>query len=147
MRIESPFLGQVEVSDDKIIDFPRGLPGFEHCKRFALVHDEGGESGLHLLQSLDEPALVLSVAGPELLGISYEFELQPEELSLLGLERAEDVAVAVILRREDGEPASPADTGMRANFMGPLVINSASRKGMQKIINRLGCEVILRERS
>lgn len=147
MRIESPVLGQVEVSDDKIIDFPLGLPGFEHCKRFALVHDESGEGGLHLLQSLDEPALVLSVAGPELLGISYEFELQPEEVSLLGLERAEDVAVAVILRREDGGTASPADTGMRANFMGPLVINPESRKGMQKIINRLGCEVILRERS
>lgn len=147
MHIESPVLGQIEVSDEKIIDFPRGLPGFEQCTRFALVHDESGESALHLLQSLDEPALVLSVAGPELLGISYEFELQPEEVSLLGLERAEDVAVAVILRRDDGEAASPADTGMRANFMGPLVINTESRKGLQKVINRLGCEVILREHS
>lgn len=147
MRIESPVLGQIEVSEDKIIDFPQGLPGFEQCTRFTLVHDEGGDRSLHLLQSLDEPDLVLSVTGPELLGISYEFNLQPEEVNLLGLKQAEDVAVAVILRREDGEPASPADTGMRANFMGPLVINTETRKGMQKVINRIDCEVTLRERS
>ena len=146
MLIESPVLGSVEVSEEKIIEFPQGLPGFEQCTRFVMVHDESGETGLHLLQSLDDPTLVLSVLGPERLGISYEFELLPEEVELLQLGKPEDATVAVIVRREENETVSPADTGMRANFMGPLVINGETRKGLQKIINRLGCEVILRER-
>jgi flagellar assembly factor FliW len=33
---------------------------------------------------------------------------------------------------------------MRANFMAPLVINVEARRGLQKIINRLGCDVTLR---
>ncbi len=145
MRIYSPVLGQIDVSDDKVIEFPQGLPGFEQCKRFALLHDESGEGGLHLLQGLDEPALLLSVTGPEQLGVSYEFELSADEEAAIELTRPEDVAVAIILRRDDGDEDSPASIGMRANFMAPLVINTMNRKGVQKIINRLGCAIALRE--
>lgn len=147
MKIDSPVLGQIDVSEDKIIEFPKGLPGFEQCTRFALLHEEGKGAGLHLLQGLDEPELLLSVTGPEQLGITYEFELSEEDAALIGLEKVEDVAVAVILRRDDTEGDTPSGIGMRANFMAPLVINTASRKGIQKVINRLGCAMALRELS
>lgn len=144
MDIESPVLGKVEIDDDKLIEFPAGLPGFEDCKRFALVHDETTEAGLFMLQSTDEPGLVFAVTGPENLGVNYEFSLTDEEVASLMLEKPEDAAVAVILRKEEGESTSPASTGMRANFMAPLVINVTARRGLQKIINKLGCDVTLR---
>ena len=52
-----------------------------------------------------------------------------------------DAVVAVIVRKDDADPAS---TGLRANFVAPLVINVGERIGMQKVINRLGCEITLR---
>ena len=52
--------------------------------------------------------------------------------------------VAVIVRKDDVDAVSPASTGLRANFVAPLVINVGERIGMQKVINRLGCEITLR---
>ena len=42
----------------------------------------------------------------------------------------------------DGPMADPSR--VRANFVAPLVINVGERIGMQKVINRLGCEITLR---
>lgn len=143
MKIESPMLGIVEISEDKVIDFPAGLPGFEHCKRFALVHEEGKAPTLFLLQSADDPAVAFSVTGPESLGVHYEFTLDDDEVALLQLADPAHALVAVIVRRDDTD-GSPLSVGMRANFMAPLVINVAARRGVQKVINRLGCEITLR---
>lgn len=144
MQIKSPVFGNADIADDKIIDFPAGLPGFEHCRRFALVHEEGREPDVLLLQSLDEPDVAFSVTGPEQLGINFEFVLSDDEVAQLQLQSAQDAAVAVIVRKESGEEASPASTGLRANFMAPLVINVGARRGLQKVINRLACEITLR---
>ena len=57
-------------------------------------------------------------------------------------QRPSSAAVAVIVRKDEGE--SPAGTGLRANFMAPLVINTGERVGLQKLIDRLGCEITLR---
>ena len=143
MKIESPVFGQVEVAEDKVIEFPLGLPGFEDCRRFILAHEEGVGTGVFILQSLDDPAVAFSVTGPEQLGIKYEFALTNEEIVLLGLLNAQDAQVAVIVRKGD-DAAAPASAGLQANFMAPLVINAQNRKGLQKVINKLGCEIVLR---
>ncbi|MBR0567947.1 flagellar assembly protein FliW [Azoarcus sp. L1K30] len=144
MKIESPVLGVFEVSDDKLIEFPAGLPGFEGCHRFALVHEEGAEATVFMLQSADDPEVTFSLTGPEQFGINYEFPLTDEELALLQLERPEDALVAIIVRRDDEDPAT---AGLRANFMAPLVINVGARRGIQKVINKLGCDILLRAQS
>lgn len=141
MKIESPVLGAVEVSDDKVIEFPAGLPGFEDCHRFILAHEEGSDATVFMLQSVDDPAVVFSLTGPEQFGISYEFPLSDEEVAALQLARPEDAQVAIIVRKEGDGPAA---AGLRANFMAPLVINVGARRGLQKIINKLGCDIVLR---
>lgn len=144
MHIQSPVLGAIEVAEDKVIEFPAGLPGLEGCKRFALLHDTAASSGLFMLQSVDDPNLVLSVTGPENLRVNYEFSLTAEEVAALQMDKPEDVVVAIILSKDMGESAAPGSAGMRGNFMAPLVINVAARRGLQKIINKSGCEVTLR---
>lgn len=141
MKIETPMLGAIEVSDDKVIEFPAGLPGFEHCHRFVLVHEEGSEVTVFQLQSADEPDVVFSLTGPERFGITYEFALSDEEVAALQLDRPEDALVAIIVRKDGDDPAT---AGLRANFMAPLVINVGARRGLQKIINKLGCDIVLR---
>lgn len=144
MKIESPVFGSVEVSEDKIIEFPAGLPGFESCKRFALAHEEGTVANVLLLQSLDDPAIAFSLTAPESLGVNYEMELTDDEVALLSLTRPEDVLITVIVRKDDSQEGSPATAGMRANFMAPVVINVAARRGLQKVINRLDFDITLR---
>lgn len=144
MKIESQVFGTVDIPDDKVIEFPAGLPGFEECKQFALVHEHDSTSSLFLLQSLDNPAAVFSITGPDSLGVNYEFGLSDDEAEQLELTNPADAFVAVIVRKDEGEAGNPATAGMRANFMAPLVINVSSRRGIQKVITRLGCDVTLR---
>jgi flagellar assembly factor FliW len=146
MKIESHVFGSVEVSEDKVIEFPAGLPGFETSRRFALVHDQDSDASLFLLQSADDPDVVFSVTAPENLGVNYEFVLDDVEVAMLRLGKPEDALVAVIVRKDDGDGGSPATAGLRANFMAPLVINFAARRGLQKVIDRLGFDVTLRAR-
>ncbi len=145
MKVESPVLGSLDVSADKIIEFPQGLPAFEQCRRFTLVHEEGAKTIL-LLQSVDDPAVVFSIAGADSLGVNYEFSLSDDETALIGLEDPQDVAVAVIVRKRAGEQETPATVGLQANFMAPLVFNMQNRKALQKNIGKLGCDVTLRAR-
>lgn len=146
MKIDSPRFGSLEVDSDKLIEFPAGLPGFENCKRFTLIEIADRPQQIAVLQSVDQAELAFSVTTPDLLGLQYEFSLSAEEESLLGNPRVEDVAVLLILRREEeGELQRRAgDAPLRANLTAPLVINGANRRGLQKVIARLGCEVTMR---
>ena len=148
MKIKSPEFGTVEVADDRIIEFPAGLPGFEQCQRFALVHEEGREAEVFLLQSVDDPEVAFSVTAPGRLGVNLEFDLTDDDLALVKLDsigKADDVAIVIIIRSQKAEEAGPAGAGLSANFMAPLVINTRARLGMQKVISRLGCEITLRQ--
>lgn len=146
MKIESPRFGPLEVDQDKIIEFPKGLPGFEHCKRFSLFHDEVGQPIVFTLQSLDDPDVALPLTDPAQLGFHYELTLEDGDVKMLEPGAAEDVAVAVILHRP--ESAAPRDGsangGITANLMAPLVINTRKRRGIQQLIGRRGFDVTFR---
>jgi flagellar assembly factor FliW len=145
MKIKSPEFGSAEIADDLIIEFPEGLPGFEACRRFALVHEEGREPDVFLLQCADDPEVGFSVTPPARLGVNLEFVLTAAATELLQLQNQEDLADAVIVRAQEGADANPASAGLSANFMAPLVINTRARRGLQKVIGRMGCDITLRQ--
>lgn len=144
MKIQSDLFGPFEVDEDKLIDFPGGLPGFEDCTRYTLVREEGASHGIFQLQSVDDPALGFSLTDPRTLGVNYEFALTDPEVAALALTDPADAWVGVIVRRDEIGGGTPANAGLRANFMAPIVINVATRRGLQKVINRLGCDITLR---
>ncbi|HLW05563.1 MAG TPA: flagellar assembly protein FliW [Azoarcus sp.] len=144
MKIESPLLGSVEVADDKLLEFPAGLAGFEELRRFALLHDEEGTTeGLYYLLSIDRPEVLFTATEPSNLSVNYEFALSEAESAMLDLGDLAQAALLVILRREDAEEL-PDSAGLRANFMAPLVINMDVRRGLQKVLSRVDCAVTLR---
>lgn len=144
MKIDSPSFGSLEVENNKIIEFPLGLPGFEDCKHFTLLEGNAAPQSVAYLQSVDQPELAFSVTTPDLLGLHYEFDLSDEEIDLLKAERPEDLAVMVILREDKAERRRANDLPFKANLTAPLIMNARSRRGLQKVIARLGCEVTLR---
>ena len=54
MKINTKFFGEVEIADDKIITFDKGIIGFPELKHFTMLHDEekGSNVGIRYLQSL-----------------------------------------------------------------------------------------------
>jgi flagellar assembly factor FliW len=143
MKIESPRFGTLVVEPSRIIEFPRGLVGLEHCKRFSLFHPEGDAPDHFILQSLDDAAIAFHVVDPVKLGFNYDIVLSDDEATDLALSEAERrvadsnelLAVVVILSKET------PDQPVRANLAGPLVINIDTRRGLQHVFVRLEYEV------
>jgi flagellar assembly factor FliW len=145
VKINSPHLGSLDIDAQKIIEFPKGLPGFEECKRFSLFHDDGKDPIVFTLQSVDQPDVALSITDPTQFGLHYELTLSDDDASAIGLRSIDDVAVAVIVRRSD--PAATrrvTDARISANLMAPIVINTRERRGLQQIIARSGCDITLK---
>ena len=139
MKIDSPRFGAIEVAEDKLIRFPLGLPGFEDCKLFALLHPDAEQTRIFYLQSTEQPDVAFSIASPDQFSLHYEFSLTDEELQLIGLGKSEDAAVMVILRQDEGQGAP-----IRAVLTAPLIINLTTRLGLQKTMANVGCDITLR---
>ena len=74
MFIDSTRLGHVDVSEDNIINFPQGLPGFPDEKTFAFLLYQA-DSPFAFLQSVKEPDLTFLIVAPFTFFQDYDFEV------------------------------------------------------------------------
>lgn len=140
MKVETYLFGAIEVSPEKIINFPNGMVGFEKCTRYTMVHEEdGGEPVSFTLQSLDDPKLAFQVVDPGLLGYSYQLELTDAESALLQSPAPEDVLVMQLLFKNEQEGKASIAASLRA----PLVINAKARVGLQKVMQTFRHNIVL----
>lgn len=140
MKIESLRFGEIEFDEAKLINFPKGLPGFEDCHAFATIYPESDAPVLYYLQSVEDPAVSFPITSPDRFGLHYEFTLSDEELALIGLTSSDEASVMVLLRRADETPDAP----VRAVLTAPLVINLERRLALQKTLSQVGCDITLR---
>ena len=81
MKVNTKVFGEVDIADDKIIEFAGGIIGFPELTKFALIHDEEKGSGsIHWLQSMQEPAFAMPVMDPLLVVPDYNPEVDDELL-------------------------------------------------------------------
>lgn len=142
MHIDSPRFGALEVEPSKIIEFPRGLPGFEDIKRFTLLHpaEQAGEAPSYfILQAVDEPAVAFHIAEPARFGFNYEIVLSDADAAMIRLADPAAAAVVVML-------VNDGSGGVRANLNAPLVLNLEARLGVQHVFARLNYEVTLKDK-
>lgn len=66
MLVKTRHFGEVDLDESKVITFEDGIIGFEDCKRYTILYnnEEGGNSTISWLQSLDTPELALPVISP-----------------------------------------------------------------------------------
>ena len=142
MKIDIDRLGlkNVPVDPDTLFSFPRGIAGFEDCKRFKLFHEEGGGT-VFWLQSVDDLDVMFHIVVPDALDIEYQIELSDEDCTLIGLTEAQDAAVVVIVYRNEAEGGRIA-----ANTHSPVILNLKTRKGMQKILHEIHPSLLYRAR-
>lgn len=137
MLIKTKYFGEIDLNEDKIITFNRGIMGFEDYKKYTILYDveDGSNATISWLQSLDEPGLALPVINPLLVKSDYNPIVEDEVLSPLGNITDENLVILLSL-------TVPADlTKMSVNLKAPFVINSDTRKGCQIIVENQDYEI------
>lgn len=130
MLANTKFFGEVELADEKVLEFPNGLIGFENYKKFAIMYDEEskGKTRISWLQSLEEPLLALPVIDPLAIVEEYIPVIEDELLETLGNPADEDLLFLLAM-------TVPSDmTKVTANMKAPIIINAATKKGVQLIV-------------
>lgn len=118
--------GTLPVPKENLLTFPQGLPGFEDQYQFALFHDEDNPSVFYL-QSVDDPDVRLPLTSPHWFRVDYQITLNDEETELLQAESVDDLEMLVIVAEDE--------SGLRAHFRAPLVINTRRRIAIQKLLD------------
>lgn len=131
MRVQTKFFGEVELDDNKVIEFPNGIIGFEGFKKFAIIYDieDDRETKISWLQSLEEPTLALPVVDPLAVTTEYAPMIEDELLKPLGNPADEDLLFLLVM-------TVPSDmTKVTANMKAPVIISTEERKGVQLIVD------------
>lgn len=131
MKVETRIFGTVDIAEDKIIRFPRGIVGFPDLTDFALVHDEenGPSGGIRWMQSLQETNFAMPVMDPLAVASDYNPSVDDELLKGLGEFKDENTLVLVTI-------TVPKDIKqMSVNLQAPFVINADTRMAAQVIVD------------
>ena len=125
MEIESTRFGRLNVEDERVINFPKGLLGFPNHTRFALIQT-GEENYFFWLQSVDEPNLAFVVTDPAIFFKTYDVPLKEETTQELDLTDPSFAQTFVICNKV-GE-------WLTGNLLGPIVVNAANRMAQQVVL-------------
>ena len=126
MVIETSRFGTVEVDEDRLIDFPKGILGFPAQHKYALIQT-GEQSSFYWLQSTDRPELAFVVCDPRLFVPNYRIPIRADELAELGLQDPSGAQVFVIVNK--------VEEMLTGNLQGPLVINCETRGARQLVLS------------
>ena len=128
MLVNSTRFGEVEIDEGKIITFEEGIPGFEHCTRYALLSSDA-VSGVHWLQAIDDPMVSLSVLDIMPIMTDYSPFVPNSVLDDLAARDDNDLVVFTTF-------AVPSDIReMTTNLAAPIIINAANNAGCQVILD------------
>ena len=111
-----------------VIDLVQPLPGFPAHRRFALVQlDEDGI--LCQLRSLDDPSLRFLVVPPVAFFPDYAPVVDDDVVDDLQISAGDDVIVLLVLNAGDSLSSTTA------NLLAPVVVNTATRRATQVILD------------
>lgn len=130
MKVNTRLFGEIDVAEDRIINFTTGIMGFEEYVHYTLIFNAEKKGNIMWLQSLDEPELAFTVMDPMKIVPEYNPVVEDEWLAALGEVETEDdyflLSVVTV----------PSDlTKMTANLKAPIVINMKTMKACQIIVN------------
>lgn len=126
MIIETSRFGSLEVDEERLIRFPKGILGFPDQHEYALIQT-AEDSGFYWLQAVSRPELAFVVCDPRLFVRDYVVPVKLEDLSQIGLSDPSSAQVFTIVNK--------VDDMLTGNLQGPLVINVETREGRQLVLS------------
>lgn len=122
--------GEVELREDRLIDFPEGLFGFRDCVKFGLTRlPNVDESPLLLLQCVNQPEIAFLVADPNVLGLDLKEEDRNQALTDTKMTKEDTQFLSILTMYDAGESYT-----ITANMRAPLLVNSKTRTALQHIL-------------
>ncbi|OWR26860.1 flagellar assembly protein FliW [Saccharibacillus sp. O23] len=125
VQIQTVHLGELTVSQEDIITFPKGIPGFEEVTEYILCDVDETYS---YLQAVNQAELAFIVTDPFLHFQDYEFELSEELIKDLQLSEEKGIAVRCIVTWN----SDPSRT--TANLLAPIIFNISDRIARQIVL-------------
>lgn len=136
MLVKTKFFGEVDLPEEKIITFDRGLIGLEDYKKFTILYDcEKEETNISWFQSVDDAAFAMPVIKPWLVKENYNPIVEDELLQDLGELTEENLVILLTVTIPEQIEQ------MSVNLKAPLIINADTRKGAQIIVENQDYEV------
>jgi flagellar assembly factor FliW len=122
MQVLTTRFGPTTVEWQDRVEFPYGLIGLPHVRRFVRIPDPV-ESSITWLQSVRDPAWALALVSPRRIQPAYQVHSSVEELQVIELADPRDVDVYVALSHQHGM--------LTANLRAPILINRYRGLGTQ----------------
>jgi len=129
MKVTTSRFGEIEIEEEDIVAFPKGLPGFDSYTKYVIVSPEQDEPFAYL-QSLQDKDLVFIITDPFLFYPEYDFELSESAVAELGIESPGNVLVRSII-------SIPNELDQATiNLVAPIIINGETRLGKQVVLGK-----------
>ena len=126
--INTTRFGELFYSEEDVIVFPRGIPGFERSHNWAITGDE--ESVIKWIQSLDDAELALPITTPDIVMPEYNARIPDDDIELLGdIQSNDDLALLSVVTIPQSAPWD-----MTINLRAPILINVKTRRAAQVIV-------------
>ena len=129
MIAQSTRLGELDVPDEQILEFPQGILGFPVEKRFALMEYKPA-SPFYFLQSLADPDLMFLMINPFAFFNDYEFAMDDALMGEIGVTADNPPTVFNIVTVKDKL------ANMTVNLAGPVLVNLRDGKAAQWVIEK-----------
>lgn len=134
MKIKSTHFGELDVAEERFINFPHGIPGFPDEKTFVFILLDT-ESPFSFLQSTTEADLFFLLVDPFSFFKDYEFVLEDDMTEELGLSQENPPQVFLIAT------VKKSLANMTVNLLAPIVINRINRTSRQVILDKPGYSI------
>lgn len=128
MKVATSRFGVVEIEPAEMLNFPEGLPGFEHLREF-FFHPIPDNPAFIWLQAVKDPDVAFLLVDPFLFFPGYEVEIPEGLREELKIREPADVLVLAVVTVPNGDVRR-----MTANLVAPVIINRAARLGKQYIM-------------
>lgn len=136
MKVKTRIFGEINVPDNNVMFFEKGIIGFPDLQRFALMRDEDKpDAAIMWLQSLDEGEFALPVLVPNMVIDDYAPSVDDGLLQTLGEFEANELMLLVTI-------TVPSDIKkMSVNLKAPIIINHRNLHACQAVAENEEYEV------
>ncbi|MGL4730135.1 MAG: flagellar assembly protein FliW [Clostridium sp.] len=127
MKLNTKYHGVIEYNEDEIITFNEGLLGFEGLKKYIIFSLKDNEA-FKVIHSIEDSTIGLVIMSPFLIKEDYEIKLSKEDISKLGINNENEVALYTTVTLNSD--IKKITTNLRA----PIVLNVCNNNAKQIIL-------------
>lgn len=119
----------LQFTEEDVIHFNNGIPGFLNLKRFVISRDEDQEP-FHWLHSVDDYKTKFVIINPMMVNPDYDPKMSKSDLEDLDIQGPSDLLFYVIVTIDHMELMRST-----ANLTGPIIVNLRAKRGKQVILD------------